>query len=130
MTYLVHGSASGETSLSSATALLLPDVSGGGRVSLGLGDVDADGFGDVLVNGDVSLWVVTGNPTGSVTLSDATASISDPDGHSLGYGAAAADLDGDGAAELLVSDVDSDGYGDALVTAPSESAATSGGGAA
>ncbi|MBN1337598.1 MAG: FG-GAP repeat protein [Deltaproteobacteria bacterium] len=118
--YLLYGPITGDLSLADADARLMGEAASdyaGGRVA-GAGDVDADGFGDLLVSasgndvggaeaGMASLWY--GPVSGDLSLVDADARFT---GEAAGDGvcsvAGAGDTDGDGRADLFIGAFSSD----------------------
>ncbi len=117
--YLVLGSATpGDLSLGSADAQYtgVAEYDGAGRVVATAGDVDGDGFGDILIGalgnddgGDCAgaAYLVLGGPVpGDLSLSAADAQYT---------GEAAEDVAGSGAS--AAGDVDGDGFGDMLIGA-------------
>ncbi len=113
--YLVLGPVAGDVDLETADATLvgeMDDVYVGMSVA-GAGDVDDDGFSDVLVaapynnQGGIyagAVYLVRGPVTGTVDLSTATAKlVGEESGDVAGRSVAGAgDLDGDGLADILV----------------------------
>lgn len=114
--YLITGPVTGTSSLSTAQAKLIGDTSNqlAGNAMSGMGDLDGDGFGDLVVGaeGDASLgtntgavFVLLGPLTGTVSLRDqAYATIQgDTVGDKLGYAVVSGqDLDADGTPDLVV----------------------------
>jgi len=114
--YLVHGPASGTSSLSTAEAIFLGEADGdrAGFAVAGARDVDGDGVEDVLVGAPYAgrteegamgiAYLVLGPVTGSFDLGDAHAKLRDEEpGNAVGISVAmAGDVDGDGAVDLLV----------------------------
>ncbi|MES2645222.1 MAG: MopE-related protein [Myxococcota bacterium] len=117
--YLVTGTPSGSVSLADADAILVGEGSGraGDRVYRA-GDIDSDGYADFAVldpTGGLA-WIVTGRPSGTVQLSDASVRVLAPtiEGGQLGS-LALADLDGDGTVDLIAgSKIESDRSTDAV----------------
>ena len=75
-----------------------------GRSLAGGGDLDADGYADLVVGGDHRAWVHYGAATG---LGARTTRVDDPTGRAGAFGfavAVAPDLDGDGVDDLVVGD--------------------------
>jgi hypothetical protein len=115
--WLVAGGATGDLSLSAATATLVGEETGdyAGYCATGIGDLDSDGYDDIVVgaplteNGRTSqgtAYVVRGPVTGTVNLSTAYASFTgETSSSSAGSNCAAAgDVDGDGVGDLLIAD--------------------------
>ena len=99
----------GDASLADADGVLY----GGGAYAyageaITLGDLDGDGLADVIVGaagavgGGGEVDVVSGPALGERSLNDADAVVEGEDDEGLGSALAASDVDGDGAAELLV----------------------------
>lgn len=106
--YLVTTPSDGSSSLADATATLDGEGSGSlvGQAVSGAGDMDLDGYGDVLVGSLADMaWLVYGPVSGTTALSDAEANWSGPHGSAAG-----ASVDGGG-------DVDADGVPDLLIGA-------------
>jgi hypothetical protein len=120
--YLVGGPVTGSMDMTSlATAEILAEDSGdlAGISVAGLGDVDGDGFGDLVIGapyypGGVypysgAAYLLHGPLTGTVDLATAGTVITDayPTVYEFGIDSAAAgDVDGDGSPELLIGSDD------------------------
>jgi len=114
--YLIHGEAkpAGEQSLADAQAKLLgEDLYHYAGVAVGGGDVDGDGFDDVLVgaieasDGGIqagATYVMAGPFAGTLSLSDAGVRLlgEDVSDHAGSAVTVAGDLDGDGRGDVLV----------------------------
>jgi hypothetical protein len=121
--YIYLGTASGFED-APTTTLKLPDSNFGFAVA-SAGDVDGDGFGDLLVQGDNVAYVYRGGPTGVEEPPWATLAPSAP---YLSTVAAAGDVNGDGFGDLIVGATDGNnasadvffGSADAISTTPVE----------
>ena len=112
--YLVHGPVSGTLNLANADACMMGDAAydKAGRSVCAAGDVNADGFADLLVgapgNNDGgtnagAAYLIAGPASGSFDLSLAIQLTGEEADDEAGYSVAGAgDLDGDGYADLLV----------------------------
>jgi hypothetical protein len=101
--FLVTGPPPASASLADADAII--DISGSGSPVDGAGDVDADGFPDLVVGaGKTGAWVVFGPISGTLDGSHAAAFlVGEEIMHETGAAVAAAgDVDADGYADLLV----------------------------
>jgi len=107
--YLISGPAEGLDTLGDATAIFETDGSTGVGLA-GPGDVDGDGFDDLLIGGDPDgtnsggAFLVLGPTSGTVDLDDAdTRMLGSYDNDDAGIAVAGAgDTNGDGLPELLV----------------------------
>ena len=113
--YLVLGTVTGTSSLSSATAKFVGESAGddAGRSVAAGGDVNADGYGDILIGAYQSdtgspgrAYLIHGPASGTVTLDAADAVFEGENGD-----------DGAGVSVHSPGDVDGDGYDDILVGA-------------
>jgi hypothetical protein len=128
---VVNGSISGNHHLSFADAKLVGEADGdyAGR-SVAVGDIDADGFADIVVgahgestNGSMAgaVYLVFGPATGTIDLSTADAKyLAEDDNNHVGWSVATGDTDGDGAGDLLIGAPYRSGYAGAayLVSGP------------
>ncbi|MBU0704918.1 MAG: FG-GAP repeat protein, partial [Chloroflexi bacterium] len=118
-TYVLYGPVSGDVDLANADAILLgeeEDDRSGGALS-GAGDVNEDGFDDLLIgvhsHGNAgAAYLFLGPVSGEVKLSDANAKfLGVAAGDSAGASVSGAgDVDGDGAADMLIG-ANSEGSG-------------------
>jgi hypothetical protein len=111
--YVVLGPASGTTDLGSADIIVRGDDAQQ-QVGMGLavGDIDGDGAGELLVGGigdrdggrsAGAAWLWFGPLSGTLTLSDADAKfVGENAGDQAGEAVDIADVDGDGALEVLI----------------------------
>jgi len=104
--YLVYGHMTGSMSLAAADAKLFEEDSsnGAGYAVSSAGDVNGDGYDDVLIGSAAWVYLVQGPVHGTVSLSQATARITgDSDYSGLGRAVGAAgDVNGDGLDDVLV----------------------------
>ena len=113
--YLVLGPISADSSLASAQAIFRGETYGdyAGSSVVGVGDLDADGYADLLVGSSGqdsgggnagAVYLIHGPVTGTMSLSSADARLTGEDGgDQAGWAAAAAgDVDGDGVDDMLV----------------------------
>ena len=109
--YLVLGPAWGEVDLADADARLAGEAAGDGAGSAlaGAGDTDGDGYGDVLVgaaeagSGAGAAYLARGPVLGDLSLATADVRLLGAGGDDgLGSAVSAADLDGDGRADVAV----------------------------
>ncbi len=105
---IVSGPALGETTAEDAAARL-SGVDGAGATVLGAGDLDGDGYGDVLIGGTAGVWVARGPLSGDIDLDTVSDRVTGAPGGRVGAALAAA------------GDVDDDGRDDALIGAPGDS---------
>ena len=115
--WLLSGPLSGTTLVSTDGIQLTGDSAGdlAGTAVVGGGDLDADGYGDLVVgapgadSGSGVVYVVMGPITGPVDLRAADVTLSGSGGAAAGSAVAAAgDLNGDGVADLAVGGPDLD----------------------
>lgn len=123
--YLLAGPIAGDLTLDAAYASFLGTSDGdstGDRVTA-LGDIDGDGWPDIAVSApgaevlltwDGAVYVLTGQPTGTLTPADATATIrGEAAWDQLGSGlAGVGDMSGDGVPDLAVGALKNDAGGD------------------
>ena len=99
-----HGAPSGPDPLTTASPTPASASWQYGRSLSGGGDLDNDGYSDLVVGDDHRAWVHYGAATG---LGGRTARVDDPNGGGASFGysvAIAGDLDGDGVDDLVVGD--------------------------
>ena len=121
--YLIYGPVVGSSSLQQADAKLIGEAAGdwaGGSVSAA-GDVNGDGFGDLLVgayrNGEGgyvagAAYLVHGPIVGHLSLRDADAKlIGEAASDAAGFSVSAGDVNGDGFADVLVGAIENDAGG-------------------
>jgi hypothetical protein len=113
--YVMYGPAYGEIDLSTADAKLIGENAGdrAGASIAGAGDVDADGYDDILIGafesdmgGSLSgaAYLLYGPIHGAIGLSSADATFVGEDATDYaGFGLAGGDVDGDGYSDLLIS---------------------------
>ncbi len=114
--YLVTGAVRGIAELSEAavaTILGSEERSFTGHQVAGVGDVDADGFDDLLIGSNQGVVLLKSPKRGSSSLSDAGALFENQHGNIIGGTgiAGAGDVDGDGLADILIGR-SSDRHGD------------------
>lgn len=120
--YLVYGQSTAHVSQSFSTATVISGVTRNEKIgqSLAVGDINADGYGDILIGaqyndtaaengGSVYIYYGSASLATSLSLTNATQLYD------------AADNEIAGQSVDWVGDVTSDGYGDVLVGAPSNS---------
>ncbi|MEN0064920.1 MAG: FG-GAP-like repeat-containing protein [Myxococcota bacterium] len=104
LVYVVEGPVNGDFDLTNAQGKLVGEAAGhraGAHLSFA-GDINADGFGDIFVDGGGVAYVVYGPVNGVMDLSQADAIFERTSNGSVSGVAAAGDVNGDGYSDLLI----------------------------
>ncbi len=112
--FVVYGPLSGTHTFDTAGYIISGDEDsfGAGR-SVGAGDTNGDGFGDILLGapwGDhAGAWLTLGPITSDLELTDVALLLEGAPGDFAGHGATIADVDGDGIGDAIVGAYNMDG---------------------